>query len=261
MTWVDKFIPWKRRHQPDKFLFVHIQKTAGSSIVEMAKERYGNNTVSHGDFLASRPEDLAEFQFVSGHFGFEYASYLIDSRYSFTFLRDPMERILSYYYYNRGRDKDEFPMTRIAHELDLEKFLAAGLSDPLVKSRIWNNQTWQLALGYESTQGEIDDFDPAQLLDMAMQNLNRFSYIGLTETFDDDLDVILPNLGLEQDQASLHINKTANRAAVCELSPPALDLLKQLTDLDYQLYERAKELRSALRAKMAGSRNTIVREK
>jgi len=162
-----------------------------------------------------------------------------------------VERILSYYYYNRGRERDEFPMMRIAHELDLEQFLEAGLTDPLVKSRIWNNQTWQLALGYESTQGEIDEFEPAQLLDMAMQNLYRFSYIGLTETFDDDLDVILPELGLVQDQASLHINKTENRAAVRELSTPALDLLPQLTGLDYQLYERAKELRSNLRAKMA----------
>jgi hypothetical protein len=34
--------------------------------------------ISHGDFLASQPEDLTDVQFVSGHFGFQYASHLID---------------------------------------------------------------------------------------------------------------------------------------------------------------------------------------
>jgi len=37
MSWLHKFTPWKRQHQPDKFRFLHIQKTAGSSIVEMGE--------------------------------------------------------------------------------------------------------------------------------------------------------------------------------------------------------------------------------
>jgi len=65
-------------------LFLHIQKTAGTSIVEYAK-RYYPSIISHADFLNHKPEEFSEVQFISGHFGYEFTKYHMPNRYSFVF--------------------------------------------------------------------------------------------------------------------------------------------------------------------------------
>jgi len=226
--------------QKPRGLFLHIQKTAGSSIVKLAKDHYGESLISHGDFVGHRPEEFKNIAFVSGHFGYKYAKSLMESRYFFTFLRDPAERILSFYYYNRTRDIDEFPMTRIAHELDLEQFLKAGLVDPFVKSRIWNNQTWQLAHGFEhGTDRYASTFEEQELLDLAISHIEKFSHVGFTETFEYDKEIIFSALGLHESKKEVCVNKTGIRLMATDLSPVESMLLEELTALDRLLYQYA----------------------
>ena len=61
-------------------LFLHIQKTAGSSIVHYARLSLSSDKVmSHGDYLkggfrrGKLPGDFKDCTFVSGHFGFDFA--------------------------------------------------------------------------------------------------------------------------------------------------------------------------------------------
>jgi len=145
-------------------LFLHIQKTAGTSIIQMAAKYYGNdNVVTHGDYLTltATPdshilypsinlnlEKFQNIQFISGHFGFDFAQQFRSDRFMFTFLRNPVERILSYYYFCRNRDPGEYNIYKLAQTLTLEKFLQLGFSEPIIKACIWNNQAWQLAHGY-----------------------------------------------------------------------------------------------------------------
>ena len=91
-------------------LFLHIQKTAGSPIVRLARLSLSSDEVmSHGDYLNGRtddeletivnargkaPSDFKDFPFVSGHFGFDFARQIMDERFSLTFLRNPIERVL-----------------------------------------------------------------------------------------------------------------------------------------------------------------------
>ena len=107
-------------------IFLHIQKTAGTSMTEAVRPYYQNDIVSHGDYLEHDTASLKNMRFISGHFGFEYARLFMDGRYSFTFLRDPIERILSLYYFSRTRDPAEYPIYRVAHELDLSGYLRAA---------------------------------------------------------------------------------------------------------------------------------------
>ena len=121
---------------------MHIQKTAGTSITEAVRPHYQNDIVSHGDYLKHDTASLKNIPFISGHFGFEYARQFMDDRYSFTFLRDPVERILRFYYFSRTRDPAEFPIYRVAHEMDLAGYLRAGLDREDVNTYLWNQQAW-----------------------------------------------------------------------------------------------------------------------
>lgn len=226
--------------QPKSAIFLHIQKTAGTAIVNTARRYYGESMTSHGDCWGHRPEEFTNTGFVSGHIGYNFAKSLITSRYSFVFLRNPIDRILSLYYFCRTRDPDEFPIYKKVSEMNLENFLEAGFTDSVVRNNIWNNQVWQLAHGYASLdKRHIDDFEPQQLLDLASDHLKEFSYVGFTETFAEDRIAILEGLGLplvEEDEA---VNTNPGRPTAKDVSSRALRLLQQLTQLDQALYEKA----------------------
>src|SRR5678815_920877 len=130
-------------------IFMHTQKTAGTTMTEAVRRHYRSDFVSHGDYLKRDAASLKKTTFISGHFGFEYSRQFMDGRYSFTFLRDPVERILSLYYFSRTRNPAEYPIYRAAHE----------------------------------RAKAIGDFTAAQILERAKTHLMEFNYIGLAETF------------------------------------------------------------------------------
>lgn len=237
-------------------LFLHIQKTAGSSIVDLARLAYGSDEViSHGDYLrglankgldeivdarGQSPEDFRSKSFVSGHFGFDFARPLLTDRYSFTFLRDPVERVLSYYYFCLTRDPQEYDIYALAQELTLDRFLTLGLKRPGLKACIWNNQAWQLANGYGNSNGRnILCFSPEEILDLAIRHLDDFSYVGFAETFEKDRDHIMTALGIVPPKEKIVSNANPGRPTSKDLPSSTLSLLDELTHLDRVLYKEA----------------------
>ena len=244
----------RRLNEPEKkltpALFLHIQKTAGTSIIDLARPYYGSNMTSHGECWGHPPEDFHDTLFVSGHIGYDYARHLMKCRYSFTFLRDPIERILSMYYFCREQKTTEFDIYRAAKQLDLENFLQAGFEDPLIKKNIWNSQVWQLAHGYAHLDDRtISDFQPQELLDLAIYHLDAFSHVGFTETFVHDSNIILQALGLPVDKEEIGANVTHNRPKAESLSDDVINTLNDLTTLDQQLYDTFLSNKSTVKVK------------
>jgi len=227
-----------------KALFLHIQKTAGSSIINIARKYYGDNMTSYGDCWGHKPTEFINTAFVSGHIGYDYARSLMPSRFVFTFLRNPIERVLSLYYFCRKMNPDDFLIYRRAHDLSLEQFLAASYTDPLIKKNIWNNQVWQLAHGYAHLdERKIDDFSSDELVTLAMTHLDEMSYVGLTETFKNDRDYILSSLGLPIPKNNIFVNTNTGRPTTNDMSPGIKELLMSITSLDQILYDKVCSLR------------------
>ncbi len=225
---------------PRKALFLHIQKTAGTSVVNLAMKHYRKSMIHHGDHVGHQPEEYLGTQFVSGHFGYEFAQTLMTDRYCFTFLRDPVERVLSFYYFCRSQDPKLFPMYKYAQETTLDDFLQAGFDDPFVEPRIWNNQVWQLACGYSNTKRRSpDSFEPDELLGLAIEHLEAFNHIGFTETFAGDQQIILNALNLPARRSEVVANANPKRKEVADMPERTLALLHELTELDRKLYQHA----------------------
>jgi hypothetical protein len=64
------------------------------------------------------------------------------------------------------RDPAEYPIYRVAHEMDLAGYLRAGFDREDIKTYLWNQQAWQLACGWnDPQQRQIPDFTDEQILD------------------------------------------------------------------------------------------------
>jgi len=229
-----KIIP---RQKLRKAVFLHIQKTAGTSIVEAAAKHYGGSWISHLDYSGKSPDDVRRTFFISGHFGYAYALQWMPDRYSFTFLRNPEDRIISFYYYCRGCSRSEYQINELAHSLSLNEFLDCGLHDWRIKPYIWNHQTWQLALGWGNLQSKrLYEFSEDELIARALTNIMNFDHIGLTESFDADYREISKALGFPYSRKS-HKANTASRPAFESLPDFTIQKLERLTRLDRVLYE------------------------
>ncbi|RLL50883.1 hypothetical protein D8Y20_10865 [Mariprofundus sp. EBB-1] len=225
-------------------VFLHIQKTAGSSIVDLARKYYGDSVISHGDYSGIRAECFQKVNFVSGHFGYEFARHLMPGRFSFTFLRDPVQRVLSFYHYCKKQNPNDFEPYRLAQELSIEGFLEYALKPNTLKTAVCNNQAWQLAHGYgHGTDRNYYSFGEAEMQDLAVAHLEKLSHVGFTETFEDDRSFILTKLGIPVPEVNEITNASGYRPSVNDLSGLAVELLEEVTRIDQTLYSYAWSIR------------------
>lgn len=259
-----------KRTQKIPAVFMHIQKTAGTSIVHVAMRHYGQgNVISHGDFSANRGKyPIIEFlkkkniqerychtPFVSGHFGFEFCSALMEDRYSFTFLRDPVERIISFYHYLRAHPNPTVYVNAMANKHSFEDFLTLAFVDPVIADRLYNHQVWQLTSGYGSSEAYSPEraSPPRRDLQSALTNIHKFSFVGLTESFEEDLSTLLDALKISKPRKQVHSNVVAGRVEAKNLPESTLNLLKKLTTLDQALYDSVKEKRNSVKSQAAAT--------
>lgn len=228
-------------------LFLHIPKTAGTSVRSMAVASYGSdNVTSHADHMMLGLQGCADKRFVSGHFGYDFASRLMQGRYSFTFLRDPKARLVSFYSFFRGRTEYTTELYEAGRKYDLVGFLEYcrdwGFGD-----LVWNNQVWQLAHGFG--QAELRDvpltaaqMEPEALLAQAKRNLARFDAVGLVESFDADITAIFAALGAPGMVPAR--SNVSDGSGIEAISAAAQAKLDEMTELDQALYAYVRDMRA-----------------
>ena len=239
-------------------LFLHIQKTAGTSIVGSVCNHYGRDIISHHDYRLLKPDDVRKLGFISGHFGYNYAQQYMEGRYCFTFLRNPIERVISFYHYARKEaDNYDYPVFQLARKYSIEDFLDKCRSHPKIKPYIWNHQAWQLACGWANRIGKnINSWHPEIILEEAKSHLSAFDHVGFVESIDDDMQVIYEGLGIRCTGRMKRENAGDGNNYIAERSKAAQELLCEVTKYDQILYEYAWSSRGKIHEKsLSASRN------
>jgi hypothetical protein len=254
------------RHKEDRpapLFFLHIPRTAGYALRCWLDNQFAASRIwwiDHIDPLRGVPASLAPFDMVGGHACYRFVSRFTRTPRVITFLRDPLDRALSVFYFFRQLGADQLmaqgvaPGVLRALDLSLADFLVShpreaqihlGWSQTLMLSRdgVWRGQL-------------LDGADAPSQNDLAAAraNLARCEFVGLTERMDESLGLVRDGLGWSAAGPIEKVNWTERRPARDDLDARTRQLLEEVTAPDRELYRFAVELfEQRLRRRPSGS--------
>nr|MBS0037046.1 sulfotransferase family 2 domain-containing protein [Saprospiraceae bacterium] len=214
-----------------EIIFIHIPKTAGSSVLEIIRQNYHESeiqVVKRGDFKENANISPSEFlrkvvapetKVLLGHFTFREVEPLVPDHPGvkiITFLREPVHRVISNFLFFKQR------------------ILTGKVPDKLMK------RASETLLDY----ARLDQSQNRMSFFLDGIDLKSLFFVGLMESFDEDIAILTKALGLHIDSVP---NANKNRffnTKDFEISPEELVEIKALNSEDVKLYERAIELRN-----------------
>lgn len=237
-----------RTREADRLLFfVHIPKTAGTSLVTAIQAHFLHNRICPREYTEALtsldPMELRKkYDFIPAHAGMDVAQRIATD--VITVLREPTNRVLSLYNYWRSVPDDSAvvyqsgkvdPAVSLAKSLSFQDFV---LSDhPRIQHDINNGQTFQIASSNNAVgRRALVEKSDAEILQIAKDNLHKMKAVGRTENLNAFSQQMLERLDMKLD-IPFH-NKTQksfiDRHA---LSQDVKARLQDLNELDYALYE------------------------
>jgi len=218
----------------DKFaqpvVVLHIPKTAGTSLRRLIQENclpedifyiYSEDSqfTTVRDFNKLTLEEKSGYKIFMGHIAFNPKMFAGLNPTYITLVRDPVERVISYYHHVMRRQewKDK--------NISLLKYIETSGD-----GQISNHQTRMLN-GYPKYPVE------EKHLETAIYNLeNYFSIVGTTEHFEETADAVCAFFGWENEETHRE-NVSEDRKQLDYYSEYEIDKIKKLNKFDLKLYE------------------------
>jgi hypothetical protein len=222
-------------------IFLHLPKTGGVTLRRTLKWKYAPDLLNF-ETLTKPAESLGEVplserrnaRVLLGHLHYGVHDYIPQRCEYITLLREPIARVVSYYYYILEHPKHWRYAELVRPGTSLDEFVRTS-----PERGVENDQTRMLS---GRGAGELDAGSLGRkALDEAKRNLEGFLVVGLTERFDESFVLIRRALGWR-----FPLYATANVATRAKpASETALEAIRERNQLDLELYEFARGLFSA----------------
>ena len=217
---------------------LHIYKTAGSTFLAIIDRQYRKDEIIYANIVGidntiallehETAEQKKKIKIVHGHFGFGWHRFFQNSVQYITFLRNPVERLISDYYYNKTFKGGHNHL--YASRMTLEEYI---LCDEIIN--VDNGQTRFVSGDFTTPYGKCSDV----MLQQAIDNIeDRFAFVGLTERFDETLVLCRHYLGwknLYYEQMNVTKNKEKKK------DERIAALIAERNQIDIQLYKYAHD--------------------
>lgn len=227
-------------------IFLHIPKAAGTTFSRIIQRQYparhtytilptaGHYSGTFADLKRLPLSRRASLRLLKGHMPFGYHRFLPGPFSYITFLREPVERVLSHYAHAR-RDPEHnlYPyMSKMS--------LKEALTRRIYVAEAFDNFQTRLISGawHDVPFGALDD----SVLEEAKENLRCHFAMGLVERFDESLLLLRQQFGWRAVFYTRHNTAARNdRSALDAVDHETLELIRRHNRLDRQLYEFAAE--------------------
>lgn len=230
--------------------FVHIPKTAGGTLTSMFARAWQRGALHKaGNFMrgpektvnkvTKRPGAWENWNRRGGRLSVGHVPYrlfapnLPANCMYITFLRDPVDRVLSHYYRHihsrtAGTDRN---LWRAANQ---RKASASSLDEAVAVLRL--PEVNNLATRFLCDDPEAEELG-AEALEQAKANLRRFAFVGIQERFDESVALLQLTLGLDVVPYGESRHVSVDRPAVEEISDEQRRMVEAHNELDAELYE------------------------
>jgi hypothetical protein len=233
---------------PERFFFVHLQKTAGTTLRERIAATLGTDAVYPNrtdgtdvyslmvsvDHLQERLRARGdEIRVIAGHFPLCTTEMLDGSYRTFTVLREPVARTLSYLRHHRSRTPED-------HHKSLEEIY----DDPFrFHGFAHNHMVKMFSLTVEEmTAGMLTRVEfTADRLERAKQNLVAVEVVGVQERFEEMCDALRRHFGWDLPDEPRIANRT-EPVGDDDVSEAFLARIVEDQAPDIELYDLARRL-------------------
>ena len=227
-------------------IFLHIPKAAGSTLQAVIRDNYPAESIfevksplmeSFARFRALSAEAKRDLKAVMGHGVMGLDRELEQPCRYVTMLRDPVDRVVSNYYFVRESPSHRLHRHVVEGGLSLRDYVEQGVNLQMDNGQVRALSATGVGLGSAVPYGEC----MPEMLRAAMENLERrFEVAGLTERFDESLLLMARVLGWRT-PIYRRQKVTRRRVAVAALSPADRLAIERVNRLDRELYARARE--------------------
>ncbi len=233
--------------------FLHIPKTAGTSLRYWLHDLFKEsdwlpcNVLEEVDRL--NLETIGSYPFISGHFGWKILDYVDRPLQAVTWLRNPVKRAISNFYFNRNNYDY---LTKIAidngrpdwvefYDLCRDASLAEIVQDERYVGYSDNLQTRYLSGVFPANASIlIDD----AILQRAKQNLENMYFFGICEWMAQATDLLCYKMAIPRRILNVQFNRATDQQQ-CEsksLSPQDLTVIEASEKYDNELYRFGRKL-------------------
>ncbi len=248
---------------PDIFYFLHIPKTAGTTfnfsvLPQLFTEEEICPAYSYRQLCQIALSELSRYRLYRGHFYYPLYRLLPSYPMHMTFLREPVERVLSSYNHI-CRDPEHFSHREVlalkgglGEFVRNPKFLSPDFQVAALACDFDPAEAWARAKAENSDRfdedaailGEITKRVPTrQDLAIARRRLADFEFVGITEHFNESMSLLCGTFGWSPIPAYESLNVApATKIRREELPRDVLDTILQMHALDLELYEYARSL-------------------
>ncbi len=221
------------------FLFMHVPKTAGSSLYSIFRTilkppellKLHPNRESLARLNALPKPHVTRLRVLYGHVDVHLAKQIVPLRQCVTLLRDPVERVVSYYAF--AKHMNSGPHSELARRMSVTQWIDA-LRLPETDNGMVRRFSGALA---EADIGSCT----RQMLERAKANLAHFALVGLTDRFDEFYALLTNRLGVPM-RTYVMAKVNTKRPRFDQLYVNTLAELEQRNVLDRELYRFGKAL-------------------
>jgi hypothetical protein len=223
-------------------IFLHIPKAAGTTLSRVFLANYRRDETftidgvrgeeSTKQFIDMSADEKRKIRLLQGHMVFGLHKHLVSPFSYITILRNPIDRVVSHYYYVLREPKHYLYNEVVSRRMNLQDYVGSGISTEL------NNDQVRLIAG-------IDDQIPFGCctrtnLEQAIGNLRKyFEVVGISERFDESLLLLKKKLGWHGMPLYRKTNVTKGRPRIDQITRKGLKTIEKMNELDMELYEYA----------------------